>query len=754
MLVLLGTYPPRQCGIGTFGADLYKSVEAQSDGGDTPYVIAVTDTPETYAYPPEVRLEIRQHRIADYRVAADFVNTSPATVLSVQHEYGIYGGPAGRYLLTMLRRVHVPIVTTLHTVLERPDPDQERVFEGLVKRSDMLVVMTERGQRMLLDQGVPKRKITVVPHGVPDLPFVDPNFYKEKFNVAGQRVILTFGLIGPGKGLEVAIDALPGIVEKHPDVSYLVVGATHPELRRQHKEEYRIGLQRQVRRLGLDDHVHFHNRFVSAEELAEFLCGAEIYVTPYLNEAQITSGTLAYAVGAGKAVVSTPYWHAQELLADDRGILVPFRDSGALAEAINHLLDKETQMHAMRKRAYEYGRQMIWPEVGRTYLKLFGRVQRMRQKRPVRHAGRISTIISAKMLPEPHLEHLRALTDHFGLLQHARGPVPDYAHGYCVDDNVRGLVVASKYLRLTQDEQATWLLQRYLAFALYCQQEDGRFRNFLSIDRRFLDEIGSDDCQGRALWGLGYVMAFGPKSMATVAKEAFDRRADSLGKMSVRGAAYTILGLHYYLRAYPGAVQTRTLMGKLSSQLARCHKKVAAPEWNWFEQNLTYDNAVLSQAMWLGATHLEDNDLLEIASQTTEFLFAIATRHEHISLVGNDGWHSSDKPTKPHFDQQPIDACGLVELAKVAYRETGSEKYLRWMRSAFDWFLGDNDLGVPMADLANGRCYDGLTPNGVNVNCGAESTLSYLLALLTLTEVSPEEEDRRAFGHAPAEAKV
>lgn len=754
MLVFLSTFPPRQCGIGTFTADLCNAIQGQSKLTDKPYVIAVTNTPEGYAYPPDVQLEIRQHRIGDYRAAADFVNNSQAEVISVQHEYGIFGGTAGRYLLTMLRRVRVPIVTTLHTVLADPLPDQARIFEDLQKRSDMLVVMTERGRQMLQDQGVPKDKITVIPHGVPDLPFVDPNFYKDKFKVAGRKVILTFGLIGPGKGLERMIDALPAIVAEHPDVSYLIVGATHPEHRRERKEEYRIGLQRQVRRLEMDDHVIFHNRFVTAEELAEFLCAGEIYVTPYPNEQQISSGTLAYAVGAGKAVVSTPFWHAQELLAEGRGKLVDFDDKDGLARAINGLLDEETEMHAMRKRAYEFGRDMIWPRVGQHYLELFDRVRNRRQEHPVRQVERISTIISTKMLPEPNLTHLQTMTDGFGLFQHAKGPVPDFAHGYCVDDNVRGLIVGAKALRLTQDEQALSLLQRYLAFTLYCQVDDGRFRNFLSIERHFLDDVGSDDCQGRAVWGLGYVMALGPRAMATIAKPALDRRIDTLSKMSLRGAAYTMVGIHYYLTAYPGAVRLRTLAAKLAKQLANSYKKHSTEEWDWFEPVLTYDNGVLAQAVWLAAKDLEDPELLKIAQRTTDFLFEITTRHGHISLVGNDGWHSADEPTKPHFDQQPIDACGLVELAKVAYRATGGDRYLRWMRAAFDWFLGDNDLGVPMVNLADGRCYDGLTPNGVNENCGAESTLSYLLALLTLTEVSPEEEDRLAFSQPAVQAQV
>ncbi len=743
MLAFLGTYPPRQCGIGTFTQDLCDAITQHDQQKRGLFTTAITDRPGGYKYPERVKLEVRQHVQADYVLAADFLNHSRASLLCVQHEYGIYGGTEGSYLLTLLRELHLPVITTLHTVLEDPDPAYREVLRELADRSDRLVVMSHRAYQMLQDQDVDVRKVVEIPHGVPDLPFVDPNYYKENFRVAGRKVILTFGLLSPNKAIEVMIDALPAVVTRHPEVVYLVVGATHPALRRERGEEYRLGLQRQVQRLGLRDHVVFHNKFVSTQELHEFLCAADLYVTPYLNREQITSGTLAYAVGAGKAVISTPYWYAEELLGEGRGKLAPFRDPEALAEAVLYLLDNEVEMHAMRKRAYQLGRNMVWSSVGKAHLNLAEEVLTSHQLRGGRAAARRSTIISPRSLPEPSLSHLQTLTDNFSLLQHARGVVPDYRHGYCVDDSARGLVVVTKYHRLTQDPAALALLQRYLAFTAYCQRPDGAFRNFVSIDRRFLDEMGSDDCQGRALWGLGYVMASGLPTFASLAKECFDRALGVVSDLNLRGSAYALLGLHYYLETYSGALEIRSWLGRLAEQLVVQYKDHASSSWRWFEPILAYHNAVIPQALWLAAWHLEKQPWLKIAQESADFLFDRTTRDGRVSLVGNSGWHPKDAKEKAHFDQQPIDACGLVELAKVAYRRTKSAEYLARMQRAFDWFIGDNDVGAPLYDPKTGGCFDGLEPDGVNRNQGAESTLSYVMALLTLTEVSPEDEEHR-----------
>ncbi len=740
MLAFLGTHPPRQCGIAAFTQDLCSSITQQGGREGKFYAAAVTDRPEGYDYPPCVKLEIRQHVQADYVVAADFVNHSPATLLCVQHEYGIFGGTQGSYLLSFLRELGLPVVTTLHTVLAEPDPAAREVMAELAERSDRLVVMSQRALDILSEQGIGREKLMHLPHGVPDLPFVDPSYYKDHFRVAGRKVILSFGLLSPNKGMEVLIRALPAVVRHHPEVVYLVVGATHPSLLRERGEEYRLGLQRLVHRLGLSDHVIFHNRFVPSEELHEFLCASDLYVTPYLNPEQITSGTLAYALGAGKAVISTPYWYAEEMLADGRGMLVPFADSDALAEAILYLLDNEVEMHAMRKRAYQFGRQMVWPSVGRSYLKLFAEL--MSSSRRTGTAGaRRATIISPRSLPEPSLSHVQTLTDNFGMLQHARRTIPDYRHGYCLDDNARAALVAAKFHRLTQNPAALRLLQRYLAFTAYCQKPDGVFCNFISMDRRFLDEKGSDDCQGRTLWGLGYVMASGLPTFAAVAKECFDRGLVVLENLSLRGASYALLGLHYYMETYPGALEVRSWMDRLGEQLMKSYRANAADSWLWFEPILTYHNAVIPQALWLAARHLDNQEWHEVAQESADFLFERCTRGGRVSLVGNAGWYPKEAKEKAHFDQQPIDAAGLVELAKVAYRLTKQPQYLKRMQRAFDWFMGDNDVGVPLYDPKTGGCFDGLRPDGVNPNQGAESSLSYLMALLTLTEVSPQDEE-------------
>ncbi|MFQ6048600.1 MAG: glycosyltransferase family 4 protein [Phycisphaerae bacterium] len=741
MLAFLGTYPPRQCGIATFTAHLCDAISSCSEEQGKLFAVAMTDQREGYAYPARVKLEIRQPVQADYVLAADFLNHSPASLLCVQHEYGIYGGTAGSHLLSLLRQLRLPVVAALHTVLDEPDAACQEVFEELSERSERLVVMSQRAIDMLVEQGVPRRKLAYIPHGVPDLPFVDPNYYKDHFGVAGRKVILSFGLLGPDKGIEVMIRALPAVVARHPQVAYLVVGATHPALRRQRGEEYRLSLQRLVNRLGLDEHVVFYNRFLSDEELHEFLCASDLYVTPYLKRQQITSGTLSYAIGAGKAIVSTPYWYAEEALADGRGLIVPFRDADALAEAVLYLLDNEVEMHAMRKRAYQYGRQMVWPNVARSYLALFEQVRAAPRQRRVVPADRRVAIISPRSLPEPSLKHLQNLTDDFGLLQHARWSVPDYSHGYCLDDNARAVVVTAKYYRLTQDPAALPLLRRYLAFVAYCQRPDGAFRNLVSIDRRFMDEIGSDDCQGRALWGLGYAMSLGLSPFAAVAKDCFDRALGVMRRMSLRGSAYALLGLHYYLQTYPGALEIRSWMAKLAERIASQYRTCATPRWAWFEPVLTYDNGVIPQAMWLAARQLENESWHRMAQEAADFLFEVTTRDGRVSLVGNAGWFAMDSTEKAHFDQQPIDACGLVELAKVAYRITRRPEYLHRMQRAFDWFLGDNDVGVAVHDPQTDGCFDGLRPDGVNPNQGAESTLSYLLALLTLTEVSPQDEE-------------
>jgi len=557
-IAFISTYPPRQCGIATFTADLVSAVRRWTGGRLRTVVIAVDEPEQELRYPEEVKFVLNQNDPADYVRAAEFLNYNRVRAVSVQHEFGIFGGRDGAYLLDMLRELRCPIVTTFHTVLKEPTETQRQVMSELVVLSSLLVVMSERAVQFLKDvYGAPQQKVRLIHHGVPEIPLVEPDGYKGQFEMEGRELVLTFGLLGPGKGIEYALQALPPVVERYPNLCYIVLGATHPNIVREQGESYRIGLQRLARNLGLQKNVLFSDRFVDRAELCEFLKATDFYLTPYVNQEQITSGTLAYAVGAGKPTISTPYWYAEELLAEGRGEVVPFRDPEAIAGALLGLLDNPARVRDMRASAYEFSRRMTWPEVGRQYLEAFRTAistARVRASMPdvsMRH------VLPITGLPRSRLDHLIRLTDDTGLLQHACYSIPDRSHGYCTDDNARGLVVTAKYYDLFRAPEAERLLGTYLAFVSYAQRDDGLFHNFMSYDRRFLDEVGSDDCFGRALWGLGYTMYCGPAPCVNLAQQVFERAMKNVGPLNLRGRAYAMLGLYYYLQRYPEAEVVR-----------------------------------------------------------------------------------------------------------------------------------------------------------------------------------------------------
>ncbi|MHC4479483.1 MAG: glycosyltransferase family 4 protein [Planctomycetota bacterium] len=750
-IAFIATYPPRQCGIGTFTSDLVRAVQGRTEGRLRTVVMAIDESEEDLRYPDEVQYTLNQHDNADYVRAAEFLNYNNVRAVSLQHEFGIFGGHDGAYALDLLRELRCPIITTFHTVLREPNEGQRQVMDELVVLSSLLVVMSERAVDFLRDvYGAPRAKIRLIHHGVPEIPLVEPQHYKAQFEMEGRELVLTFGLLNPGKGIEYALEALPPVVEEYPNLCYIVLGATHPNILREQGESYRLGLQRQARNLGLQKNVLFSDRFVSLDELCEFLKAADLYMTPYLNREQITSGTLAYALGAGKPIVSTRYWYAEELLADERGQLVELRDPAGLAEALLRLLGDPARVREMRANAYEFSRRMTWDEVGRLYLSTFREAfstARVRASMPdvsMRH------VLPITGLPRPRLDQLVRLTDDTGLLQHARFSVPNRAHGYCTDDNARALVVTSKYYDLFRSSEAERLLGTYLAFVSYAQRDDGLFHNFVSYDRQFQDEVGSDDCYGRALWGLGYAMYRGPRPYFNLVKEVLEQAASNLTALNLRGRSHAILGLYYYLQRYPEAEDIVEKIDRLAADHLKRFRAASSEDWLWFEEAIAYDNAVIPQSLFLAYEVTGNEDYHRVAQQSLNFIISMCSRGDHMSLVGNDGWHvRGGEPAA--FDQQPIDACGLVEACKVAFRLTGRREYLRYMRMAFDWFLGVNDLGEPLYNFRTGGCSDGLTAQGANQNQGAESTLCFLLALLTLTDVFSEQ-DRAARGTAAGRA--
>jgi len=734
-IAFLGGYLPRLCGIATFTHDLCEAVATAAPEA-TCYTGAVNDRLDAYHYPPRVRFELDEKDLDSYRRAADFLNFDNADVLCVQHEFGIYGGSAGSHLLALLKEVRMPVVTTLHTVLREPNPAQRKVMEELVRRSDRLVVMAHKGAEILRETyGVPDAKVDLIPHGIPDIPFIDSSFYKAQLGVEGRMVLLTFGLLGPGKGIETVIEALPEIVKRHPNVVYLVLGATHPHLVARDGESYRLGLERLAEARGVKEHVIFYNRFVSLEDLKEFIGATDIYLTPYLNEAQITSGTLAYVFGAGKAVVSTPYWHAQELLADGRGILVPFRDPPAIVEGVCTYLDDPALLQRTREMAYQVGREMIWPAVANRYLESFQRAGADRKAKP-RKAFAGWTLASRPYdLPPLRLNHIVRMSDGTGIFQHATFNVPNFHEGYCTDDNARALILCILLDELggrppeeLLDRQAT----SYLAFlSAALNQQTHRFRNFMSHGRQWLEEAGSEDSHARALWALGTCAGRsrneGHQRLSTL---LFERGLPVVETFtSPRAWAFTLLGIHEYLRRFPGHPQMLSACGLLTEKLVTLWQACATEEWPWFEPIASYDNARLCQALLLSGQWMPHPEALKIGLESLRWLASLQkTQAGHFRPIGSNGFCERGG-ARADFDQQPVEAQAMVSACLEAYRATQDAAWSKEAKRAFEWFLGRNDLGQPLYDSNSGGCSDGLHQDRVSENQGAESTLAFHLSL-------------------------
>lgn len=731
-VALVGTHLPRQCGIASFTADLRAALSRVLPDNDVA-VMPITDVSEGYDYPTSVWFEIAERERAAYERAGEFLNINEFDVVSLQHEFGIFGGVAGAHVMTLLRTLRMPVAATLHTILREPDDAQRAVMQQLIDRCDRLVVMTRMGADFLSDiYGADENRIDVIPHGIPEMPFGDPSFYKDKFRVAGQSMLLTFGLLGPGKGIEHVIRALPAIVREHPDVVYMVVGATHPSLRRHEGEAYRNRLQRLVQDLAMTRHVVFHNRFITPQELNEYLSAADVYIAPYPHMEQICSGTLAYALGAGKAVVATPFWHARELLAEGRGLLVE-PDREAIGAAVIRLLSNPAERDAMRKRAYLHTRHMTWPNVARRYLECF---ERMRVDRRARARATIEPkpIDGTRELPEINLSHLRLLTDDTGVLQHAVSNVPNRAEGYSIDDNARGLILTMRLEGLT-GEPAPELRTRYAAFIQHAfNAENRRFRNFMGYDRKWMEDAGSEDSHGRALWALGTVVSHtrhaGTREWAGQLFEAALLTATEF--TSPRAWAFTLLGLDEYLKRFAGDRIAADVRNTLAQRLLGLYERAHTDDWRWFEDQATYCNGRLSQALIVSGSALRDAHMLNIGLESLIWLCQFQVSEQGWFMpVGCNGF-AQRGGARARFDQQPVEAQCTLDACLAAHAATGEDRWWQEAQRALDWFLGRNDLGVPVYDALTGACCDGIHPDRVNRNQGAESTLAFLLALTAM----------------------
>jgi len=738
-IAFVGNYLPRQCGIATFTTDLCTALATEFGKGRL-FAIPVNDPDSSYEYPEQVRLELEQDDLASYERAAEFLNFNGNDLVCLQHEYGIYGGTAGRNILTLLRKLKMPVVTTLHTVLREPDADQRMVLEEIARLSDRMVVMSEQAAQFLREvYAVPNEKIDIIPHGVPDFQFMDPNYFKDRFGAEGKSVLLTFGLLSPNKGIENVIRALPAILSKHPNVVYIVSGATHPHLRRHEGERYREELQALAVALGVASHVMLLNRFVSAEELVEQVGAADIYITPYLQEAQIVSGTLAIALGAGKAIISTPYWHAKELLANQRGVIVPFESPDAIAEAVLRLLDNDGERHAMRKRAYLHSRETIWPKTARKYMASFQRARFERSLYPRAARKDDEPANAPDSLPALNTAHLSNMKDDTGILQHAIFCIPNSNEGYTTDDNARALIVSAlldENPTRTAGQEYPNLSHRYLAFLwLAFNTDSGRFRNFLGYDRRWLENVGSDDSHGRALWSLGKVLGRSRDAgLRGAAGRLFEAAVPAtLTFTSPRAWAFSILGMQAYLDWFPGDRAIQGARNILANRLLDIYERTHSPKWQWFEKSLSYSNARLSQALILAGWRSDNQRMIEAGMDSLKWLVAEQHRDdaEMFVPIGSNGFFI-EGCEKARFDQQPVEACATVSACLEVYRLTEESHWLVEAQHVFRWFLGKNDLQVPLYDATTGGCRDGLHPDRINENQGAESTLSFLMALLEM----------------------
>ena len=732
-IAFIGNYSPRRCGIATFTADICEAIATEFPAASC-FAGAMNDRPQGYDYPPRVRFEIDQDDPESYTRAAEFLHINNVEVVSVQHEFGIYGGPAGSHLLGFLSQLKKPVVTTLHTVLKAPDAAQREVMERLNELSERFIVMAERGRRLLVDvYGVAPGKIDLIPHGVIDMPFVDSNFYKDIFDAEGKTVLLTFGLLSPNKGIETAIQALPAILANHPDVVYLVVGATHPHLIASQGEAYREGLQALAVELGVQDQVVFHDRFVSMDELKEFIGGAYLYITPYRNEEQITSGTLAYTFGAGKAIISTPYWHAQELLAEERGVLVPFADADAIAGAVNDLLAHPTRMTAMRKKAWREGRKMTWPEVARRYMESFDHARAGLSESSASVMEERSTDNGHYVVPAPKLDHIFRMTDHTGIFQHAIYNVPNYHEAYCTDDNARAFIFTILHQEEHgHDPKIDGLASSYLAFLWYAfDANTRRFRNFMSHERQWLESKGSEDSHARALWAAGTALGRSPnEGYRNLCALLFQRGLAPVKHFSSpRAWAFTLVAIHEYLRAFSGDREVAKMQDILVARLMDLFRANSAPDWLWFERIATYDNAKLPHALIVSG----QPPAIETGLISLRWLIQEQTGDGgQFSPIGCHGFWPRDAE-KARFDQQPVEAHATISACMAAYEVTGEEVWADHAHRCFEWFLGRNDLGIPLYDENSGGCRDALLRDHINQNQGAESTLAFHLSRAELS---------------------
>jgi glycosyltransferase involved in cell wall biosynthesis len=738
-IAFIGNSLPRRCGIATFTTDLQQAV-ANSHAKPETVIVAMTDHGQAYDYPSSVVLQIKDDNVDEYVRAADVLNAGRFDMVCLQHEFGIFGGEAGVYILALLSRLTMPVVTTFHTVLAKPTAAQRTVMERIVEMSSKVVVMAHMGRDLLRNvYRVPDHKIEVIAHGIPDVDFVLPDAAKARLGFSGRAVVLTFGLLCPNKGIEVMIDAMPSILKRRPDAVYVVLGATHPNLVRDQGEAYRESLQARVRELGIEDHVIFLGHFVDQATLLDFISMCDVYVTPYLHEAQMTSGTLAYSYGLGKPVVSTPYWHARELLADGRGVLVPFGDAAATGREIAELLTDDSRRQAICQRAYTVSRSMTWERSAERYMLAFENARQGHWPKMYARSDANAPEPLSPAAPDMQIGHFLSMCDDTGMFQHAVHSVPDRSHGYCVDDNARALLLSCALNNPGEQPLSEVLTARFAAFVQHAWNPDTRqFRNFMGFNRTWLEDRGSEDSHGRTLWALGEAArADASPSRRQWATALFARALSTAESFrSPRAWAFTLLGLDAYCTIARDDLHASEVRHSLADRLMSCLAFVETPDWVWFEEGLAYDNARLPQALITTGMATQTPDYVDAGLRTLRWLMTKQTSSAGcFRPVGTAGFGELRQHPRT-FDQQPVEATATIAACLAAWRADDDAEWKAMAARAFAWFLGSNDLALPLVDLHTGSCRDGLHPDRANENRGGESVVCYLLGLAEIRQLA------------------
>ncbi len=722
----LGNFPPRECGIATFTRDLTYAMNRKFNPKLKSRIVALNEEGSFYNYNNKVIMQFNKDNIEEYIDYAKKINRlKNIKIVCIQHEFGIFGGEYGNYIIPFLETIEKPVAITFHSVLPDPDPIRKRIVHHICSKCDAIIVMAKKAVEILKeDYGVDGDKIHVVYHGIPNAPFQNSEISKKNLNLSGKIVLSTFGLLSRGKGQEYMIEALPKLVEKYPNILYLIIGETHPNIRREEGESYRNELMKKVKKLKLENNVKFYNKYLPQQEIINYLLATDIYVCTNLDPNQIVSGTLSYAMGCGKAVVSTPIIYAKEILAENRGVVVKSKNPKSYADAIDEILSDKEYKESLEGNAYTFSRAMVWSNVAAHYLSIFNQIVSLREE-------------TVKKFPPIKLNHLKNLTDDFGVLQFAKIIEPDKTSGYTIDDNSRALITTILHNKLFKSKQSLDLSRIYLDFLEYARDESGWFNNVIK-DGKMIDD--SEDAFGRALWALGFLIdKCGDEKHLEKSKRIFEESMEHLDKVnSPRSKAFCLMGLYYYHKKYPNDENLEKIKN-LTNFLVELYEEESSDTWHWFENQVTYSNSKLSEALFLAYELTKDEKYLEVAKKTLDFLSDILFIDGKLSPIGQNGWYNKNGK-RAFYDQQPVDASEMVQTYLIAYHITKDPKYYDNAILAFNWFLGKNHLNQMVYDERTGGCYDGVARESVNLNQGAESTISYLTARLFLEAVNRNEE--------------